>query len=125
MDKKLYNAVVDQFGGQEDFDNAAQDVYEHGIDGGFSGWTHYSETMEFFAQNKREILAHAREVAGDFGEDMLEMIASFGCLRDHELTVDEVAEAIYSESQAADVVQNALAWFVAEEAVRQHVEAAE
>ena len=40
MNTELIKAVIRQLGGKE----ALEDVYNHGADGGFSGFTYYSET---------------------------------------------------------------------------------
>lgn len=53
--KKLNEAVIEQMGGFESFSENAQDISNHGIDGGFSGFINYSETVEF-SQNNRDVI---------------------------------------------------------------------
>ena len=34
----------------------AQDIYNHGISGGFNGWIYYNETCQFYAKNQSSIV---------------------------------------------------------------------
>ena len=122
MDNKLMQAAIEQFGGQEDFEERAEDVTQYGIDGGFNDWIYYSDTCEFFQSNRALILKFAQEQASDFGMGLFEMFKSFNCMRSLEVTEEEIAEAIYTnEGECADQIQNCLAWYVAEEACREFV----
>ena len=44
----LVISTVKQFGGADAFKESASDVANHGISGGFNGFTWYSETRDFF-----------------------------------------------------------------------------
>jgi hypothetical protein len=51
---------------------------------------------------------------------MLEMIAGFNCLKADKLTLDDVAQAIYTgKGDNATSVRNALAWYALEEVARE------
>lgn len=94
------------------------DLARHGADAGFSGLTYTRDCVAFYKRHKKAILALAEDMASDLGQDMLEMIARFNCLRDYNLSPYEVARAIDGKGEDADTVQNALAWFAAEEVAR-------
>ena len=100
--------------------DSVEDVVNHGIDGGFSGFIYYADTVKFFKSYRQEILALAKDTADQLGEDMLSMIAGFNCLKGEKFNNDDIARAIYQDkdSEIAPVIQNALAWFAAEEVCR-------
>ena len=51
--EKLTTAVIEQLGGRdENTDQTMRDIMNHGADGGFSGFIYYSDTVEFYNQNK-------------------------------------------------------------------------
>ncbi len=112
----LIRATVRQCGGWADFQEMAEDVANHGADGGFSGFIYYAETEAFFKRNKESILQLAQEMASDMGQPFLDFIAGFNCLG---CEADDVAEAIYGTKKPDDShVKNALAWFAFEEVAR-------
>jgi len=119
--KTLINAVISRIGM-----DSINDVNNHGINGGFSGFIYYSETVAFFKRHKKDILAMAEDMAEQLGEDMLTMIGNFNCLssgnwqnRNPDYTPTEIGEAIFSgRGEYADQIQNAMAWFAAEEVCR-------
>lgn len=97
-----------------------EDVCNHGASGGFSGFTYYTETLAFYKAHKAEILALAASSAEDFGQDMLEMIGGFNCLKGDKLTATEIGEALFSgRGDNATTVRNAMAWFALEEVARE------
>lgn len=103
------------------------DVARHGADAGWSGFTYYSETCQFYKAHKAEIIELAKQTADDLGESMIGMIRNFACLtsgqypnRKPDYTEDEIAEALYSgRGECADVIRNAMAWFALEEIARE------
>ena len=119
MDENLIEAVVDQFGGWESFIECAEDVTSHGIEGGFGGFTYYSDTVEFTEKNLDSILEMGKEMADSFGSDnIFTLISGFNCLDE---SPEEVAEAIYNaDSDNRTQVFNALAWFAGEEVCRNY-----
>ncbi len=121
--EKLIRSTIKQIGGWEEFKDRAEDVTNHGADGGFSGFIYYSDTVEFTEKNKADILAFAKEQAAEFGENLFSMVGSFNCLK---ISPEEVAEAIYNhDSESRTTVYNALAWYILEEVCRSYVDLSE
>lgn len=125
LNTDLVDAVINQIGGKSSFKEYAEDIVNHGISGGFSGFTYYTDTLKFAQDNKREIMALAEEMADSIGESgALELIAGFNCLNgDYSQT--EIAEAIYNDSDDSGQVLNALAWFAGEEVARSYMDCME
>jgi hypothetical protein len=119
LSETLIGAVVDQFGGWESFVDSAEDVTNHGIDGGFGGFIYYNETVKFTEDNLDAILDMAKEMAESMGDNnIFTMIASFNCVNE---SAEEVAEAIYNkDSEERTQIFNALAWFAGEEVCRSY-----
>lgn len=112
----LIRAVVRQMGGWEEFKSHAEDVSNHGANGGFSGFIYYSDTAPFCKRNKTDIIAYAKEQAKEFDTTLSSMIANFNCIN---LDAEEVAEALYHHlSENLQEVYNALAWYALEEVAR-------
>ena len=111
---RLVNAVIRQLGGRD----SLGDIANHGIDGGYAGFTWHSDTCAFYKRNKAEILELAENLAEDMGEDMFTMIAGFGCLRDSKLRPTEIMDGLNGRGEMAVQIQNAMAWLAAEEVAR-------
>lgn len=111
----LTRAVVRSLGGRD----SLEDVCNHGAAGGFAGFTYYKDTLAFFGAHKADIMQLAKDMAADFGQDALQMIAGFQCLKDDKLSCMDVAEAINGDTENTTNVQNALAWFALEEIARE------
>ena len=98
------------------------DINSHGIGGGFGGFIYYTDTVRFFKTHKEAILSLLKATAEELGNGLLELVAGFSCLSSKGkplYTVDEIAEAIYTgRGDYAQIIQNALAWFAAEEVCR-------
>ena len=125
----LIDAVVEQLGGWDeeyalsDFRNIAG----HGIDGGYSGFIYYAETVKFWVDNKSEILAHLNEYYDQLGyESVIGMVQSFNCLG-KDYSHDEIGKVLYSEVDPFEMedgvrIANALAWYAGEEVARSYVD---
>jgi hypothetical protein len=119
--KTLINAVINNIGM-----DSVEDVINHGIDGGFHGFVYHTETIAFYKKHKKIINKMALEMASELGENILEMIGGFNCLKyyDHKTgkwTESEGQDAIGKTFYGNDLdtqVANALAWFAAEEVCR-------
>lgn len=132
---RLAAAVVRQLGGWESFTESARDISNHGIDGGFSGFIYYAETIQFARRNRPAILDLLKEQAADFGESgPIALVRGFNCLTDRrgpkpvpEYTEDEISGALYGSAKgdAAEVILNALAWYAGEEIARRYTDATE
>lgn len=114
LDEALVKAVVRQRGiGWKEFRESANDMRQ--ADAGFSGFTYYSDTVDFAQKNKRAIEKQLKTDADDFGTagGFLGLIASFNCL---QLEISEVAEAYYGDDSKDyhTNVHNALAWYALE-----------
>jgi hypothetical protein len=111
---RLIRAVVSRIGKE-----SIEDVINHGIDGGFGGFVYHSDTTKFFRKYRADIIRMAGEMSSNMGEDMLEMIRNFNCLGHDDYSVDDIARAIYQgKGEMVDQIQNAMAWFAAEEVCR-------
>lgn len=118
LDSALIKAVVKQSGGWASFQEDAQSIAQHGVDGGFHGWTYYSDTLAFYAKNQALVRNLAKSMADEFGQDTIAMIAGFNCLR-NDSTHEEIGETLYGKKAQHDTtVANALAWFACEEVSR-------
>jgi hypothetical protein len=120
----MANAVVEQIGGEEAFEDNAPDVARYGATGGVSGFTYYADTVPFARKNQRAIMRYATEQAQEFGVGVVEMIAGFNCLRD-TVTPFVVADVLINgdtESPDATAIYNALAWYALEETCRKYAD---
>lgn len=99
MNEKLKKAVIKQIGDKE----SLKDVCEHGAEGGYSGFTYYSDTVKFYNKNEPEIWELLVETAESLGENVLTMIAGFSGAKN-------VANG--------DTFKNLMSWFALEEVAR-------
>lgn len=122
MNTRLTRAVIRNLGGRE----SLQDVANHGASGGYTGFTYYSDTVKFFKNNRREIVELVREMAQDFGQDSVSLVAGFNCLTDDFETRESIARCLYGRITDEDTqVANALAWFALEEVARYETDKAD
>lgn len=121
IDPKLINAVVNQFGGYESFTDYAEDVTNHGIDAGFSGFTYYTDTHSFAMQNRKLIVALLEETASELGEDVVSMVSHFGVFRNSPMDAEDKKELykyLGGGRPQQSAITNVMAWFAAEEVCR-------
>lgn len=134
---ELQQAVIEQLGYTiTDFESETpehnellsnlDDVTKHGADTGWSGFTYYSDTIEFTRKNRESISELIRDFAAEIGQNAVEFIMSFRCLnRSSQEEVEAAGRFVYgapyceSEKCDSDTVYNALAWFALEEVARQ------
>ena len=112
--KMLINAVISRIGM-----HSVMDVINHGVDGGFSGFIYYHETCKFYTRHRKAINQWVKDMAEEFGQGAVEFVQSFGCLKDSDWR-DEIGVCLYGGrlSDNTTQVENALAWFAAEEVCR-------
>ena len=126
INPKLASAVIRQFGGWEDFQGCANDVANHGIDGGFCGFIYYDDTVSFTKKHKKLIIENIKQLADDVGESFTKVIADFNCLKNSGITDDDVITALMSPRSCDDFVlqqvYNALAWYAGETVAREYVD---
>ncbi len=127
INASLVKAVIKQSGGWESFQEQAVDVANHGADSGFSGWIYYTETCDFYKKNNKEIIRLAKDIADGMGmdgsarndfKDHLDLIKSFGCIRNLGMSTDELVQGMCGEGELTNQIQNCLAWFALEEVSR-------
>lgn len=112
---RLVRAVIRQLGGKD----SLPDIASYGIAGGFHGFIYYVDTVAFFRRNRKEIVSLLESVADDLGDDVINMVRSFGCFRNDPPTVTEIGRGIYGLVSVDNPwIPNALAWFAAEEVAR-------
>lgn len=95
INAKLIRAVVKQSGGWDSFKESARDM-AYAIDGGFSGFTWYADTVPFFQRHRSAIMETLYQEASDLGEDVITMIQNFGCFRNDKPSADALGMAIYA-----------------------------
>jgi hypothetical protein len=120
---RLVRAVVRQFGGWQSFTESAPDVCRGGIDGGFSGFTYYSDTEAFAKRHKDLISELASSQAQEIGYDStFAMIRGFGCFKGDTLTDGELMRALCLGKNPVDGpnILNGLAWYAGEEVCREY-----
>ena len=130
MNKKLINAVIENLGYDDQNDpeliQQLKDITNHGIDGGFGGFIYYSETTSFFNENRKEIIELVKDMSFNLGEGMIEMVASFNCFKDMDLTLDEIGYVLFGvDTENVNekmIIKNGLSWFAGEEVARHLVD---
>lgn len=114
--KVLINAVITRIGM-----SSVEDVINHGIDGGFSGFIYYSDTHKFAIAYRKLIVQMLEEMASDLGEDVVKMVAGFGVFRNSPMD-DQDKKDLYKYLSLGrpqqGAITNVMAWFAAEEVCR-------
>lgn len=118
-DGKLIKAVKRQTGRDwDDFQDYIRNVASSpcGAAGGFGGFIYYSETVEFWRRNRKIITKQLNELAFELGENVLQMVMSFGGIKDGCFSEDEVGRALYGRyDDELQQIYNVFAWYVLEE----------
>ena len=126
INPKLAGAVIRQFGGWQTFQEKAHDVANHGIDGGFCGFTYYDDTVSFAKKHKKLITESIKQLADDVGENFTRVIADFNCLKNSGITDDDVITALMyprsCEEYTVTQVYNALAWYAGETVAHEYAD---
>jgi len=130
MNKKLINAVIENLGYDDQNDpeliQQLKDITNHGIGGGFGGFIYYSETTSFFNENRKEIIELVKDMSFELGDGMIEMVASFNCFKDEDLTLDEIGHVLFGvDTENVNekmIIKNGLSWFAGEEVARHLVD---
>lgn len=73
----IVRAVVRQLGGWDAFKESAPDIARHGIDGGFSGFIYYRDTVAFTRRNLPALREMVQDMAREFGKGAGEFLAGF------------------------------------------------
>jgi hypothetical protein len=95
------------------------DCAKHGADGGFPGFTYYSNTLSFFRNNRQDIVKNMELIAEELGEDIISMVQRFGVFRyDTPPTAASIGQALWCTGKLQDnltSLYNVFAWFCLEE----------
>jgi hypothetical protein len=107
-------AISRQMGGKSELLQHYKDVANHGADSGFNGFIYYSETVKFWRNNKKLILESLSQLADDLGENVINMVRNFNCIKG-DFSTDEIGKALYgSYCEEFDLIYNCLAWYALE-----------
>ena len=115
--KTLINGVVRQLGGIE----SMPDIREHGIDGGFAGFTYYSDTVKFASRHRASIVRLLEQQADDLGEDVVAMVSNFGVFRHNKMDAEDRKDLyrfLGGGKCKETTIPNLMAWYAAEEVAR-------
>ena len=121
----LQIAVIEQLGFEtlnEEVASTLHDVMNHGADGGFTGFIYYSETIDFFDNNKDLIMQQLIEDRWGIGYDSLtQMLSSFNCFKGIETYNIErfLINTEDEENEDQQTLKNGLAWYALEEVAHQ------
>lgn len=83
----LINAVISRIGKE-----SIEDVVNHGIDGGFSGFIYYYETHTFAMRYRKYIIQLLEEMADSLGEEVTEMVSNFGVFRNSKMDSEDMKD---------------------------------
>ena len=114
--RRLINAVVSRIGKE-----SINDVNNHGINGGYSGFIYYSETHDFAMKHRKQIIALLTEQAESLGEEIISMVANFGVFRHSKMNNEDrmdLYKYIGGGKCEQGTITNLMAWFAAEEVCR-------
>lgn len=114
--RRLINAVVSRIG-----KDSINDVNNHGIDGGYSGFIYYSETHSFAMRYRKDIIKMLLEYAESLGEDVVTMVSNFGVFRSNPMDEEDKMDLykyIGGGRCEQGTITNLMAWFAAEEVCR-------
>jgi hypothetical protein len=95
------------------------DCAKHGADGGFPGFSYYSDTLSFFRRNWEDIAKNIELMAEEIGEDVISMVQGFGVFRyGTPPTAASIGQALWGTGKLKDgltSLYNVFAWFCLEE----------
>lgn len=117
------DAVIEQFGDNEYWEEIATDIAAHGADAGWTGFTYYVDTVPFAQAHRQLILARLLADCEDFGEGKTpaQMVQGFRCLGGN-FTTHEINSCLYTgrtdDMDAKTQILNALAWYLLEDVAR-------
>lgn len=114
--KTLVNAVINRIGL-----DSVNDVNNHGINGGYSGFIWYSDTHKFAMRYRKLIVSLLEEQADQLGEDVVSMVSNFGVFRQNKMDNEDKKDLykyLGGGRNEQSTITNLMAWFAAEEVCR-------
>src|SRR5690242_14637743 len=105
-------------------------VNNHGINVGIGNFIYYRDTCAFYKRYRSLINKMVFEMAESLGESAVEMVGAFNCIGSYDYKTkswksennwqNEIGVCLYGGklSEETTQVENALAWFAAEEVCR-------
>lgn len=114
--KTLINAVINRVGMDH-----IEDINNHGISCGFSGFIYYSDTHAFAMRYRKLIVKLLEEQANNFGQEVVEMVSGFGIFRNSPMDNEdrkELYKYLGGGKCEQSTITNLMAWFAAEEVCR-------
>jgi len=114
--KTLINAVINRIGL-----DSVNDVNNHGISGGYSGFIWYTDTHAFAMRYRKLIVKLLEEQADSLGEDIISMVGNFGVFRQNKMDNEDKKELykyLGGGRNEQSTITNLMAWFAAEEVCR-------
>ena len=117
---RLQKAVIEQLGYDEldsDCASTLKDLASYGIDGGFTGFIYYSETCQFFDDNKQLIMEQLLDDRCSIGYNSItEMLASFKCFKGLDTWNIErfLINTEDEDNEDQTTLKNGLAWYAGE-----------
>ncbi len=118
---KLQKAVIEQLGYDiDDKDSYMEELKNiRSAEDGYNGFIYYSETIDFWKKNKKEIIQSLKDLAFDLGEkSYLDVVLGFNTFKKSDITIDDIAEVIYANNTNNDyytTIANALSWYALEQ----------
>ena len=114
--KNLINAVISRIGME-----SVDDVINHGAYCGFSGFIYYSDTHKFAITYRKQIIQLLEESADSLGEDVVNMVKSFGVFRNNPMDSEDKKDLykyLGGGRPEQGAITNVMAWFALEEVCR-------
>lgn len=113
-EENLYISVIIQLGGRLSFLNQYENVLASGADGGFNGFIYNDELVNFYENNKCEILQLLFAQSEELGQSVEETLKSFKSLADEPNPL----LLLLLENQYSYLVKISLAHYSLEECCR-------
>lgn len=114
--KTLINAVINRIG-----IDSIENINNHGIHGGFSGFTYYKDTHAFAMRYRKLIIKRLQEQASELGQEVVEMVSQFGTFRNNPMDSQDrmdLYKYLGGGRCQQSTITNLMAWFAAEEVCR-------
>ena len=109
----LIQAVINGLGGLDHI----QDVNEFGVETGFGQFVYYSDTCAFARKHQKKIIELLEIDAESLGQEIVEMVSSFGVFRNSPMDKDDRRDLYRFLSGAKckeTTIPNLMCWYAVE-----------